>query len=187
MLQNPERVIPSSECERFERTFQPNVALAPPLLKKRRCSRESAIRSPPVKQERQDEEPHSTGVSVVQSTPKYGSEIELSTDTEDSASEAAEKNGEMGKIEEALKSVEEETRNRVMELVRRLAKEKDGRIEELEARVAELERKEPAPLVNGNAKGEETEEEEEEKSEVKPPPQQTSVIASVEQKAIVAE
>jgi hypothetical protein len=28
-LQNPERVVRSSECERFERSFQPNVALAP--------------------------------------------------------------------------------------------------------------------------------------------------------------
>lgn len=29
VLQNPERVVPLSECERFERSFQPNVALAP--------------------------------------------------------------------------------------------------------------------------------------------------------------
>uniref|UniRef100_A0A1B0GLF3 Uncharacterized protein n=1 Tax=Lutzomyia longipalpis TaxID=7200 RepID=A0A1B0GLF3_LUTLO len=29
ILQNPERVVRLSECERFERTFQPNVALAP--------------------------------------------------------------------------------------------------------------------------------------------------------------
>lgn len=29
ILQNPERVVRISECERFERTFQPNVALAP--------------------------------------------------------------------------------------------------------------------------------------------------------------
>ncbi|GAB0089374.1 hypothetical protein DMENIID0001_039020 [Sergentomyia squamirostris] len=29
ILQNPERVVRMSECERFERTFQPNVALAP--------------------------------------------------------------------------------------------------------------------------------------------------------------
>lgn len=36
VLQHPERVIPLSESERFERTFQPNVALAPPLPKKYR-------------------------------------------------------------------------------------------------------------------------------------------------------
>lgn len=36
VLQNPERVVPLSDSERFERTFQPNVALAPPLLKKHR-------------------------------------------------------------------------------------------------------------------------------------------------------
>lgn len=36
VLQNPERVVPLSESERFERSFQPNVALAPPLLKKHR-------------------------------------------------------------------------------------------------------------------------------------------------------
>lgn len=29
ILQNPERVVRSTECERFERSFQPNVALAP--------------------------------------------------------------------------------------------------------------------------------------------------------------
>lgn len=36
VLQNPERVVPLSDSERFERSFQPNVALAPPLLKKHR-------------------------------------------------------------------------------------------------------------------------------------------------------
>lgn len=36
VLQHPERVIPLSESERFERSFQPNVALAPPLPKKYR-------------------------------------------------------------------------------------------------------------------------------------------------------
>jgi hypothetical protein len=30
VLQHPERVVPMSECERFEPHFQPNVALAPP-------------------------------------------------------------------------------------------------------------------------------------------------------------
>lgn len=29
MLQHPERVVPLSECERFDTHFQPNVALAP--------------------------------------------------------------------------------------------------------------------------------------------------------------
>lgn len=36
VLQNPERVVPLSDSERFERSFQPNVALAPPVLKKHR-------------------------------------------------------------------------------------------------------------------------------------------------------
>lgn len=168
-------------------------------------SRESAIKSPvKIKQEKSDE-PHST-VSVVQSTARYNSEIELSTDTDDSASETTEKGSDLAKIEEALKAVEDDVRVRVLELVRNMAKEhealtreKDNKIGELEGRIAELEKK-VGGMVNGNAREEEEEEGEEEEENAsssrivdeevevvikEEAPQQTSVIASVEQKAIV--
>lgn len=59
VLQNPERVVRLTECERFERSFQPNVALAPkrhssPLPKERDKERGDIIMSTEVqiKQER---------------------------------------------------------------------------------------------------------------------------------------
>lgn len=112
VLQNPERVVRMSESERFETSYQPNVALAPPTPKKHRYGRCNVKVEPtsPVK----IEEAQSTGtpkeerenviestVSVVQSTatvPKYNPEIELSTDTEDSASETSEKHLDLGKV-----------------------------------------------------------------------------------------
>lgn len=152
-------------------------------------SRECAIKSPPliIKQEK-IEEPHST-VSVV----RYNSEIELSTDTDDSASETAATTSHLTKIEEALKTVDnDDVRLRVLELVQHMAKEhetlirdKDNKISELEIRIAELERK--MVMVNGDA----TTVEENccastESIEEAATSQQTSVIASsVEQKAIV--
>lgn len=150
-------------------------------------SRESAIKSPVIKQEK-IEEPHST-VSVV----RYNSEIELSTDTDDSASEAAEKSGDLCKIEEALKTIDDDAvRSKILGLVRSMAKEqetlmrdKDNRIGELEARIAELEKRaEAARMVNG-AVAEELDSCASIKEEATTS-QQTSVIASsVEQKAIV--
>lgn len=143
-----------------------------------------------------EEQPHST-VSVV----RYNSEIELSTDTDDSASETTEKTTTTttsdfcSKIEEMLKSVmDDDVRKNVLELVRdftkeneRLLAEKDNKIGELEGRIAKLEeaeRKPPPPpasppMMNGDANGEDLRDEEQQQ-------QQTSVIAaSVEQKAIV--
>lgn len=159
VLQNPERVVLMSESERFERTYQPNVALAPRTPKKYQYSTVKAEEASPkstVKEEA--EEPRKTpekvidsAVSVVQSTstlPKYNPEIELSTDTEDSASETSEKQQDAGKLEEALRSVEAGVRDKVLELFKNLSKEyeravqeirvKDNRIGDLEAANAEL-------------------------------------------------
>ncbi|KAJ8915055.1 hypothetical protein NQ315_016030 [Exocentrus adspersus] len=175
VLQNPERVVPLSESERFERSFQPNVALAPPTPKKHRYGRNgevvatstTAIKAEvlsPVKveaatvKEETVEEPSRTPekvidstVSVVQSTsalPKYNPEIELSTDTEDSASETSEKHSEAGKIEEVLKGVDSSVRDKVLELFKNLTKEyekvvqenriKDNKISDLELRNSQL-------------------------------------------------
>ncbi|KAJ8928952.1 hypothetical protein NQ314_018414 [Rhamnusium bicolor] len=175
VLQNPERVVLMSESERFERSYQPNVALAPPTPKKHRYGRsgectpiitgtiKSEILSPVkveamVKEEILDERRinpekviEAATVSVVQSTltvPKYNPEIELSTDTEDSASETSEKHSEFGKIEEVLRGVDSNVRDKVLELFKNLTKEhervvqesriKDNKISDLELRNTEL-------------------------------------------------
>lgn len=150
------------------------------------------------------EEPHST-VSVV----RYNSEIELSTDTDDSASETTEKGTDMYKIEEALKTIDQNIRNRVLELVRNMMKEhetliteKDNKINELEAKILELEKRKiderqkeeekemettTVVMMNGDADAKDVEEREicSSMEENSMSSRQTSVIASVEQKAIV--
>jgi hypothetical protein len=101
----------------------------------------------------------------VQSTtnlPRYNSEIELSTDTEDSASETSDKqSSDLGKIEEMLKGAEVGVRERVLEAFKVLLKEnerwirecrsKEEKIRELEGRIEELER----PPVEPKAEEEE--------------------------------
>lgn len=176
-------------------------------------------------------------VSVVVRTgnyPRYNSEIELSTDTDDSASESSEKHTELYKIEEALKNVDGDIKIKVLELVRNIAKEhenlirecrdKDNKINVLEYKIADLEKQlsvagipprkngEIVVMVNGDVEKvdekearqspettttcTESEKEENENGSsiivktketkvVKEEVQQTSVIASVEQKAIV--
>lgn len=173
VLQNPERVVLMSESERFERTYQPNVALAPPTPKKYRYGRngevatstttiKTEVLSPvkvesTIKEEVVEEQRHTpdkvieSAVSVVQSTsalPKYNPEIELSTDTEDSASETSEKHSEFVKVEEVLKGVDGSVRDKVLEMFKSLTKEyervmqesriKDNKISDLELRNAEL-------------------------------------------------
>lgn len=166
VLQNPERVVLMSESERFERSFQPNVALAPTTPKKHRYGKgfikeEFEVKKEEVtnnntevivKQEVEEKVPEPAKVvSVVQSTgslPRYNSEIELSTDTEDSASET--EKSDLGKIEELLKGCDGCVRDRILETFKGLLKEnerwikecrmKDERIRELEQKVDELER-----------------------------------------------
>ncbi|KAJ8935463.1 hypothetical protein NQ318_022245 [Aromia moschata] len=176
VLQNPERVVLMSESERFERTYQPNVALAPPTLKKHRYGRAcestptttiTAIKSEPlspvksetvVKEEvverKSPEKALESAVSVVQSTStatlKYNPEIELSTDTEDSASETSEKHPEFVKIEEVLKEVDGVVKDKILEMFKALTKEhdrvvhegrmKDNKISDLELRNSELQK-----------------------------------------------
>ncbi|XP_066137475.1 ski oncogene-like isoform X2 [Euwallacea fornicatus] len=200
LLQNPEKVVLMSESERFERSYQPNVALVPPSPTKHRygkdyepgsnhattppqCSSTSVEKEEilsPVKTEPLDQHsPLTNGhgvkeeidciktpsspplgkVSVLQKnnstgtvSPKYNSEIELSTDTEDSASESSEKNNsDYLKLEEVLKSANDDVREKVLELFRNLSKEREravlecrakeqARISELEIRNAELKR-----------------------------------------------
>ncbi|KAK5641794.1 hypothetical protein RI129_010341 [Pyrocoelia pectoralis] len=192
VLQNPERVVPLSESKRFEQSYQPNVALAPPTPKKLRygrscenivkevqikeeCPVSPVLKETVIKHERQLEfekaktptEQQSvietTTTSVVRTTadlPRYNSEIELSTDTDDSASETSEKQSDMLKIEEALKGVVNvDIKNRILELVKNIAKEhenairecrnKDNKISELEFRIAQLETIKLSPVHNG--------------------------------------
>ncbi|KAJ8981900.1 hypothetical protein NQ317_007292 [Molorchus minor] len=171
VLQNPERVVLMSESERFERSYQPNVALAPPTPKKHRYGRslESTTTITTVKREvvspvktetvvkeeiverKTPENSTESAVSVVQSvatTSKYNPEIELSTDTEDSASETSEKHPEFGKIEEVLKGTELTVRDKILEIFKNVTKEhervlqesrtKDNKISDLELRNSEL-------------------------------------------------
>ncbi|XP_025837119.1 ski oncogene-like [Agrilus planipennis] len=257
ILQHPERVVPLSESERFERSFQPNVALAPPPLHKikkyryeknaehqnikeiyikqekvdpsentppnsdiivqnssvikregqstecneRRSSVIGEITKPPrtppadviIEHRRNKEDlqlfpvasspnmlPESA-VSVVQSiglhnhqTNKYNSEIELSTDTDDSASETSEKHSDLVKIEEVLKDVDVAIRGKILDFIRRLTKthenvivecrNKDAKISQLESKIERLET-EIRDLKSNNERLPEVEQSKEEKCE----------------------
>ncbi|XP_030745375.1 ski oncogene isoform X2 [Sitophilus oryzae] len=169
LLQNPDRVVPISESER---SYQPNVALAPPTPKKHRYGKihetQSNRTSPPVekadiptldppsqssltnghhhvKEETEvvNTPPSDKGVSVVQMN---NPEIELSTDTEDSASETSDKHTPNHvKLEEALKAVkDEDVRDKIMELFRNVAKERERAVFEIhskdQSRIEDLER-----------------------------------------------
>lgn len=219
VLQHPERVVPLSESERFERSFQPNVALAPALpvppvhrYNNTQSSRhhhtnnhpQNEIKEPVIKQEEIEYSPHEhlqqhqpaieepcpittvisksrsqphdledasmdrtrsavvdstvPTISVVQSTGvnpnRYNSEIELSTDTDDSLSDMSTDNprktsSDVQRVLDALIEVPNQMRDRVLDIVKRMAceqnrmmqccHEKDERIAQLEQRVLELE------------------------------------------------
>lgn len=85
-------------------------------------------------------------VSVVQSTRslnRYNSEIELSTDTDDTCSEISERATLTlpSSIEEALKGLQDvELRERVMSMVRRLKTDYDRELDERDMKVKDLER-----------------------------------------------
>lgn len=196
ILQNPERVVSISESEKFERTFQPNVALAPPKKHKYKdldinaedYTKKEIIDDPPrlgdstvIKSDKDYsrviktepvERTHSaivdSTVSVVQSTAqqRYNSEIELSTDTDDSLSDTSGDNlrkiSDVTRIADALNDAPDELRERVMDLVRNMAKEhsqqcqeKDERIRELEQRLRDLQnntRQQPEDLIDSGSR-----------------------------------
>ncbi|XP_050514986.1 uncharacterized protein LOC114336288 [Diabrotica virgifera virgifera] len=169
VLQNPERVVLMSESERFERSYQPNVALAPPAPKKHRYGKggielastnantnnvvvktevSSSVRQEPDTQctgftkenHVTNEKPVESAVSVVQRL-KYNPEIELSTDTEDSASETSEKH-ELSKIEDILKGVDSSVKDKVVEFMKTLSKENERLVQDArtkEERIRDLE------------------------------------------------
>lgn len=175
LLQNPERVVSLSESEKFERSFQPNVALAPPKKQKYKgldLATDDYVKESPdatsvitskeytkVPTKLQHiERTHSaivdSTVSVVQSTAqqRYNSEIELSTDTDDSLSDTSGDNlrklSDVQRVAEALTDASEEMKERVLDLVRNITKEhsrviqqcqeKDERIRQLEQKIKEL-------------------------------------------------
>ncbi|CAH0563621.1 unnamed protein product [Brassicogethes aeneus] len=148
-LQNPERVVRHSESERFGGSFQPNVALAPPTPKKFRYGKcreyfNNKIKTEPVviKEEvKVKEEPIRSPeeIQVIQKVQKYNPEIELSTDTEDSASETSEKTP--AKIEDVLTGVENGLRSKIMDFFQHFNKQlrnKDNLINDLQIKNAEL-------------------------------------------------
>uniref|UniRef100_A0A1B6LMN6 c-SKI SMAD4-binding domain-containing protein n=1 Tax=Graphocephala atropunctata TaxID=36148 RepID=A0A1B6LMN6_9HEMI len=130
VLLHPERVVPISQMEQFESNFQPNVALAPPphrhdSVPKQEPASEGKEKRPllPLKQE-----PPSTPTPCPSAAALFSSEIELSTDTEDSASETNNHESAVGSVVEqvaavldALSDAKEATRLRVIGLVERLA------------------------------------------------------------------
>ncbi|XP_063227886.1 ski oncogene [Bacillus rossius redtenbacheri] len=191
VLLHPERVVPLSESERFERSYQPNVALAPlpPHLRPRQDAAAAAAARPEVPAKAQDihtevetkpwpgkNSPAATvpgTLATSNNSTGYNPEIELSTDTDDSsldiATETAAVVDQVAAVMDALSDAKEATRARVVGLVRRLAAERDaacercralraenqallgaggrreGQVAQLEARVAELERRLRAP------------------------------------------
>lgn len=125
VLLHPERVVPMSESERFERSYQPNVALAPrSTIESRRTEIQPEI-------VRTVEEKPTTPVR--EQKPLFHPEIELSTDTDDSASEHHESGGsavdQVAAVFAALSDAKETTRQLVVGLVERLA----GRLDSIEA------------------------------------------------------
>lgn len=120
-LQHPEKVVMHTESEKFERSFQPNVALAPkqtitanptvvPHKKYRKMSEDSfsvpktiesevtaevSVISPVIIQAKSPLPPEHNSVIIetksapVATTKPYNPEIELSTDTDDSFSDAS--------------------------------------------------------------------------------------------------
>lgn len=168
ILQNPERVIPISETERFERTFQPNVALAPPkkhieiIAKEEQYTQKDIIEDSPridqsktviTKDYSQQNGKNDTAivdstVSVVQSTNQQRyNEIELSTDTDDSLSDSSENNRQISnytRLTETLSEIPTEIKERVLNLVRDITKQHEQvllQCQEKDERISQLERK----------------------------------------------
>ncbi|XP_067011423.1 epidermal growth factor receptor substrate 15-like 1 [Anabrus simplex] len=170
-----------SESERFERSFQPNVALAPiPRQRSDTVPTKSEVKTEVVQSEVDIKSPcpsvseklpvpasispNITPPPILPSDPRnvaphYNPEIELSTDTDDSSSDAAVEpapESELAAVLEALRETSGETRARVMSLVqdllaryhrlqeenselRQLNQEHERRISELERRLEEQE------------------------------------------------
>lgn len=126
---------------------------------------------------------------------RYNSEIELSTDTDDSASEtnADRRHSDLHRIGEALKPVDANTRGRVLELARSLVRQheaatlesraKTERIVLLESRISQLEqelkelRSSCTALITVNGEKEDEDELGEEESDVR----ESAVAAKVDE------
>ncbi|XP_039301040.1 ski oncogene [Nilaparvata lugens] len=135
VLLHPERVVPLSQSECFERTFQPNVALAP-LAHRFPHEKVEVKTEAGVEREGKGKEkrPPVTGgtklagaVNGTAAHALFNPEMELSTDTDDSASEATPDSGvgsvveQVAAVLDALSDAKETTRQRVIGLVERLA------------------------------------------------------------------
>lgn len=128
VLLHPERVVPLSQSECFERSYQPNVALAPPAHRysheKVEVKSEGGVRE-------KEKKPVTTSpnrkFSAHGNTTLFNPEMELSTDTEDSASEATPDSAvgsvveQVAAVLDSLSDAKETTRQRVISLVQRVA------------------------------------------------------------------
>lgn len=148
VLLHPERVVPLSQSEQFEQSFQPNVALAP-LLHKTHDTQPPPAPPPSIKREIKKERlkdiscKATVSPSNLPSVP-VNSQLELSdtddstlvpvnpetelSDTDDSTSETSLKTGRASRVVDqvaavldALSDAKETTRQRVIRLVERLA------------------------------------------------------------------
>ncbi|CAG9812619.1 unnamed protein product [Phaedon cochleariae] len=116
VLQNPERVVLMSDSEHFERSYQPNVALAPPTPKQPRYA--------------QGRSPDSTVVKT--EAPSPVKEV-TSTQTVDIVRSDPIENMARERILEMMRSLTKENERLVLE-----SRGKDDRISELEIRNAQL-------------------------------------------------
>ncbi|XP_045475944.1 ski oncogene [Harmonia axyridis] len=150
VLQHPEKVVPLSESERFNGSYQPNVALAPTpkkhlLYGKTSISINEAIKSD-LKQrammangktKKEVEELNDYAAKVQQFLPKdnfsvrLNSEMDLSSDTEDSASESSERPTDLKLFEDLLKNFDASPRRKISRLVADLLRERDSLAEKL--------------------------------------------------------
>ncbi|XP_044760496.1 ski oncogene [Coccinella septempunctata] len=151
VLQHPEKVVPLSESERFNGTYQPNVALAPTpkkhlLYGKTSISINDAIKSD-LKQRalmangkvrKEVEELNEYAARVQQFLPKennspyrMNSEMDLSSDTEDSASETSDRPTDFRLFDDLLKNYDASPRRKISRLVADLIRERDMLAEKL--------------------------------------------------------
>ncbi|KAI5756296.1 uncharacterized protein LOC103505318 [Diaphorina citri] len=158
ILLHPERVVPHSQSEQFETSFQPNVALAPPLHKTHDHPPPHSIKREKKNERLKDYSSNKSGHGAASSVPlSTNPQLELSdtddstlvpvnpegdlSDTDDSTSETSLKPGgascvvdQVAAVLDALSDAKETTRQRVIRLVERLA----VRIDKMESENSKL-------------------------------------------------
>ncbi|KAK9885287.1 hypothetical protein WA026_010781, partial [Henosepilachna vigintioctopunctata] len=198
VLQHPEKVVPLSESEKFGRSYQPNVALVPPTPKKHLYGRNSinineAIKCDLkqralmmnghfVKKEPEEATPERDRVETTIpneciSTQRCNSEMDCSTDSDDSTTESI-GSSSIKYLKTVLQAIEDPlARRRCLNIFKSLIKQRDKLAAELEKkhelmnsmvihREEIIRNTENYQEANGNENAEQTEQKEE-KEELK--------------------